>query len=239
MECELAVKLGIMQPYFLPYIGYWQLLNAVDEYVIYDDVNYIKGGWVNRNKVLIHGIGQYITIELHQASPYKKIIEIRLTDHPRWKKRMIRTIEFAYRKAPLFTSVFPVFNEIVNFESDNLADFLVYSIQRICSYLGITTKLYRSSDLGIGLDCSGEDRVIKICQKLGASEYYNAIGGTELYCNRNFLNNHIHLLFLDPILMAYQQFDNQFVDRLSIIDMMMFCTVEEIRQHLTSYRLKD
>lgn len=231
------MKIGIMQPYFLPYIGYWQLLNAVDKYVIYDDVNYIKGGWINRNRILINKEAKYFNVKLNSASPNKLINEVEVSLDKIYQKKLLKTIEENYKKAPFFYEVFPVIQEIIENEETNLAKYLEYSIKEICSYLDIKTKILISSDLEKNNFLKGKDKVIEICKKLDGTEYYNAIGGQELYSFKEFKNNGIELKFLKTELIEYKQLKNQFIPNLSILDIMMFNSKEKIVEFLNNYTL--
>lgn len=229
------MKLGIMQPYLLPYIGYWQLLNAVDKYVIYDDVNYIKSGWINRNKILINKEAKYFTIKLNGASPNKLINEVEISDDKIYKKKMLKTVEENYKKAPFFNIVFPIIEEIIGNDEKNLAKYLKYSLEKICNYLEIKTELLLSSELEKNNSLKGKDKVIDICKKLKATEYYNAIGGQELYSFEEFKDNGIELKFLKTEEILYEQFNNEFIPNLSILDVMMFNSKEKIKEFLSDY----
>ncbi|MBS5790285.1 WbqC family protein [Fusobacterium sp.] len=231
------MRLGIMQPYLLPYIGYWQLLNAVDKYVIYDDVNYIKGGWINRNRILISKEIKYFTVKLNGASPNKLINEVEVSNDKIYKKKMLKTIEESYKKTPFFNIVFPIIKEIIENEEDNLAKYLKYSIEKICNYLEIKTELLLSSELEKDNSLKGKDKVISICKKLEATEYYNAIGGQELYSFEEFKDNGIELKFLKTEEIKYKQFNNEFISNLSILDVMMFNSKEKTKKFLNSYSL--
>ena len=141
------IKIGIMQPYFLPYLGYWQLINIVDKYVIYDDVNFIKKGWINRNRILINKQSNWFTLKLSDASQNKKINEVFVLDHKNYFNKLIRTVYENYKKAPYFNDVFPLINDIIENPERNLAKYLEFSIKKICDYLEIKTELIISSDL--------------------------------------------------------------------------------------------
>lgn len=231
------MKIGIMQPYFLPYIGYWQLLNAVDTYVIYDDVNFIKGGWINRNRILINNEVKLFNIQMKGASPNKLINQIELADNTIWKKKILRTIENNYKKAPYFIDVFPVLEKIINYDNNNLALYLKNSLEIICNYLGIKTKLVLSSDIKKNNELKAQDKVIHICKLLGADEYYNAIGGQELYCYQDFNDSGIKLSFLKTNDIKYKQFNNEFKSNLSILDILMFNCKDDILEMLLDYDL--
>lgn len=231
------MKIGIMQPYFFPYIGYWQLINAVDRYVIYDDVNFIKGGWINRNRILMNGEAKLINLKMKGASPNKLINEVELANDSVYNKKLLKTIENCYKKAPYFNSVFPIIEDIINNDEINLAKNLEYSIKRICEYLSINTQIILSSSINKNNNLKGQDKVIEICKLLDGNEYYNSAGGKDLYCYEDFLCEGIELKFLKNNNIEYRQFKNKFVDNLSIIDLMMFNSIEEIKNMLKMYEL--
>lgn len=231
------MKIGIMQPYFIPYIGYWQLMNAVDKYVIYDDVNYIKGGWINRNRILVEGQSKYFNIQLIGASSNKKINEIGINRDFRIVGKELRIIEGAYKKAPFYDMLQSVIEKILQCEDDNLSNYLKNSFDIICDYLGITTKLIFSSSLDKDCNLRGQEKVISICKLLGATEYYNAIGGQHIYSHSDFLRHGIKLKFLQTNDIEYRQFDNIFQENLSIIDVLMFNSKARVRQMLQEYSL--
>lgn len=230
------MKLGIMQPYFFPYIGYWQLMNAVDKYVVYDDVNYIKGGWANRNNILVDGKPHRINLLLKKASPNKLFNETEIL-HDFDEKKLLKTISIAYAKAPYYNEVFPLITQILNNTEICLSKYLIDSFKIINQYIGITTDLIVSSELKKDCSLKGEDKVIHICKLLNADEYYNAIGGTELYNRERFAENNIELHFLKTNDIIYPQFKNEFVPNLSIIDVMMFNSKEQIKNMLEEFTL--
>lgn len=231
------MKLGIMQPYFLPYIGYWQLMNAVDRYVVYDDVNYINRGWINRNRILIRGNPAYFNLPMSGASQNKLIREIGVDHESRILEKNLKTVEMAYKKAPCFDAVFPLMQKILSGKEESLSGFLFDSIKIICDYLEIDTELLLSSGLNKNNALKGEDKILEICTVLGASEYYNAIGGRELYSYERFRERGIQLKFVKTDRIEYTQFGNEFQPNLSILDVMMFNPVPEIRKMLEKYTL--
>ncbi|PWM79652.1 MAG: hypothetical protein DBY32_01960 [Phascolarctobacterium sp.] len=231
------MKLGIMQPYFFPYIGYWQLMNAVDKYVIYDDVNFIKGGWINRNRILINGKSQYFNVPMNGASSFKLINEIQINNSEINITKNMKSIYMAYHKAPYFDKVYTLVDEIYKYKTKNLSLFLINSIRHIAKYLGINTEIIISSMLSKNNELKGQDKVIDICKNLKATDYYNAIGGMELYSFDTFQKNGINLSFLKTNEIRYKQFNNEFVPNLSIIDVMMFNSKEEIKIMLNDYNI--
>ncbi len=230
------MKVGIMQPYFMPYIGYFQLMKAVDKYVIYNDVNYIKGGWVARNNILMGGQKHLIGINLQGASPNKLFTEIQIKDD---FKKFVKTLKYNYSKAPFFNSVMELMDTILSFPNRQIDLFLTNSFRLILSYLDIQTELLLSSDIEKDNSLKGMNKVLEICKKLGADAYYNAIGGQELYDKETFKNHHIALSFVQTDgKLSYRQFDNMpFVPNLSIIDVLMFNSPDETNRLLDQYKL--
>lgn len=228
------MRLGIMQPYFMPYIGYWQLLNAVDTYVVYDDVNYINRGWINRNNILISGSSYMFSIMLKKASQNKLINEIEIVDD---FSKLKKQIEFAYKKAPYYDSISVLLNKIFDCPNMNLSEFLLNSMRVVCDYLNINTTLIKSSDVKKDNTLHAESKILDICRVLKADVYYNAIGGQSLYNKDVFKTNGIDLKFLKPEIMPYKQFKNDFVAGLSIIDVLMFNSAEKTNAMLDGYVL--
>lgn len=228
------MKLGIMQPYFFPYIGYWQLLNYVDTYVVYDDVNYIKRGWINRNFILANGNKTLLTLQLKKASQNKLINEIEIGDN---FNKKLKTISQAYSKAPFFDSIFPIIESLFMSSESNLAFFLFESIKKISEYLEIKTSILLSSSLQKDDSLSGQDKIVNICQKLEADTYVNAIGGQDLYSKNIFLENNIKLDFLKSNSIEYPQFYNEFIANLSMIDVLMFNSPGQIKEYLSRFEL--
>ena len=228
------MTLAIMQPYLFPYIGYWQLINSIDTFVIFDDVNFIKKGYINRNSILVDGKAQQFTLELINASQNKLINEIEVGNN---SKKLLKTIEMAYKKAPYFLDIFPIIEAILNNKEKNLAKFIGYSLEEISNYLKINIKFIYSSDIGKENSLKAQDKIIDICKKLEARVYINSIGGQELYNKEKFKEENIKLNFLKIQFIEYKQFKNDFISHLSVIDILMFNSVIEIKQMLFRYEL--
>ena len=227
--------LTIMQPYLFPYIGYWQLINAVDTFVIYDDVNFIKKGYINRNSILNIDTTQRFTLELMRISQNKLINQIQIGGN---RKKLLKSIELAYKKAPEYEKVFPLIKTIIEYPEENLAKFIGHSLKHISEYIGIQTNFIFSSDINKDNNLKGQDKILAICQHVKASHYINAIHGQNLYDKETFMHNRIKLNFIETELIEYRQFNNKFVPYLSIIDIMMFNTKNDIIHMLRKYKLK-
>ncbi len=230
------MKIGIMQPYFFPYLGYWQLIHAVDRYVVYDDVAFIKGGWISRNNILLNGKRHMVTLPLCSPSPYKKINEIDVTQDKIAVQKLIKTIKAAYLKAPYYHIIMPLIENLIC-NNDSISMLNYNAIVEIAKYLNMKTEIILSSKIIKNNDLKGEKKVLHINQILGADTYYNAIGGQQLYSKEEFQENGIALYFLKMNEVVYRQYENEFVSGLSIIDVLMFNNPEVIQQMLDEYTL--
>lgn len=231
---EIKHSIAVMQPYFFPYIGYFQLIKAVDRFVVYDDVNFIKGGWIARNKILLNGNEHMISLQLMGAGSFKLINEIKVGDNV---EKLSKTIYQAYRKAPFFDQCFSVIERILKNEEKNLAGFLFELIKSVCQYLGIQTELILSSAIPKANELKGQDKVLSICEALNAATYINSSGGRQLYSREVFSERGISLQFLDSLPLTYKQFSHECVPGLSIIDVMMFNAPDVITNYLSRYEL--
>jgi len=227
---------AIMQPYFLPYIGYWQLLNTVDEFVVYDNIKYTKKGWVNRNRYLCGNEAKYFTLPLESASDFLNVNE-RMLAASFNKAKLLNQLKTAYKNAPYFDETFALFEYIVDYRDRNLFSFLFNSISLTANHIGIKTKLITSSVIDIDHSLKAENKVIAICKALDARKYINPIGGIDLYSGKAFMDNGIELCFLktDPI--EYNQNNGQFIPALSIIDVLMFNGQEKTKELLKGYKV--
>lgn len=230
-------KVAIMQPYFLPYIGYFQLINSVDKFILYDDVSFINKGWINRNNILVDNKANLFTIPLKDASQNKLINEIEIIQDGKWQNKLLKTFEQSYKKAPNFVSFFPILQEIINYTEGNISTYINNSIQLICNYLNINTLIVPSSQVFHNSELKAQARIIDICKITKANQYINPIGGTELYNKNDFNNSNIQLNFIKTKSIIYKQFTNDFVPFLSIIDLIMFVDKSEIKSYLNEFEL--
>lgn len=230
------MKIGIMQPYFFPYLGYWQLINAVDKYVVYDDVAYIKRGWINRNNILLNANKHLLTLPLEGASQFKAINEIPITSQESVRKKIIRTLMAAYNKAPHYDEIMPMLENLI-MKSIMISQLNLDAIKMITEYIGINTEIILSSELIKNNELRGQNKIIHICKLLKGDKYINAIGGQELYSADEFKNENIELYFLRMNHIEYDQYAETFIPGLSIIDLLMFNSKERIVQMLNEYSL--
>jgi hypothetical protein len=208
-------------------------MNAVDEFIIYDNIKYTKKGWINRNRILMNGKDQMISLPLKKDSDYLNVNQRFLSNgFEKIKNKTLSQISNNYRKAPYFNITYDLISEIFNYQENNLFKFILNSLTEIKKHLSIDTNLVISSTVDIDHSLQSQNKVLALCQARKAQTYINPIGGTELYSSTLFLNNHIELKFLKTNSLKYQQFKNEFIPFLSIIDIMMFNSLDTISQYL-------
>jgi len=234
------MKIAIMQPYVFPYVGYFQLIQAVDTFVFYDDVNFIKKGWIHRNNILINNTSYLFTIPCKEISQNKLIKNIKLNFDIDERIKFLKRINLSYRKASNFCEFYPLLEEfIINDKSEYISQLACNSIKFICDYLGLKKKFEFSSicySNSIGME--KQERLINIAQSLNANTYINASGGISLYDKKCFFNEDLDLKFLFSSDIKYQQYNSSFVPWLSIIDVVMFNSVKKTNELLNQYILE-
>ena len=230
-------RVAIMQPYFLPYIGYFQLVAAVDLFIVYDNIKYTKKGWFNRNRMLQNGTDMTFSLPLKSDSDYLDVCDRALAvDFDRDK--LLNQFMGAYRRAPYFSATFPVLEQIVQYQDTNLFRFLHHSIAMSCKHLGITTEFKISSDIAIDHKLKNQEKVLALCEAVGATAYLNTVGGMHLYSKEGFQERGIDLKFIQSKPFEYPQFGSAFVPWLSIIDVMMFNPLDTVQTCIsTNYEL--
>ena len=229
------MKVAINQPYFIPYIGYWQLIDSVETFAIADNYNFIKGGWINRNRILEGNTVRYFNISVDHTYQNRYICDHQIK--PIDKDIKIRQLESFYHKAPYRKEGIELMERMLSFEGNNLADFLYQSIQMVCDYLKIGTKIIRTSDIDQDPSLRFSDRIYDYCHKLGADEYHNLTRGQSIYSYEEFEAQGLKLAFVESIPVPYPQSSESFEFGLSIIDVIMQNSVEEIQHMLKSYKL--
>jgi hypothetical protein len=234
------MKLAIMQPYFLPYLGYFQLIASVDKFVVYDDVSYIKSGWINRNNIKVQGKASLITVPLQNGRSGVPIREVLIAvKREFWTKKMLRTVAESYAKAPYYDQVYPMFEGWMNQQIEGISELNVTIIRSICEYIGLGVEISSTSTIYENANLTSVGRVLDICEREGADHYINAIGGRELYSQDVFKEKGISLNFLKPTLPLYSQGKGEFIPGLSILDSLMWSPREMILEVLNTYSLVD
>lgn len=231
------MKLAVMQPYLFPYIGYFQLIAAVDTFLIYDDVNFIKKGWINRNRILHNGQPMGFTVPLANASQNSLIKDVEISKDGKWQAKLLKTIQHAYGKAPYFDEVFPIVENCLQLETDSISIMAVHSIKSVLKYIRVQTKVLESSVPYESSEFKGQERILHLCKKLNADTYLNPFSGHHLYDREVFEKSGVVLHFVESVAYDYRQFDKQFISNLSIIDVMMFNGPENTRKLVNLHQL--
>jgi len=234
------MKIGIMQPYFFPYIGYWQLLNYVDKFVVYDNIQYEKKGWIKHNRIKLDGKDYKIGVTLKKDSDYLDVVDRYISDdYDKERIKILNVIKQGYKKTLYFEEVYPYIEKIIMYEEKNLFKYLYYSICIIKEMLDIKTEIVISSTINIDHKLKSEKKVIALTKALNGDIYTNPIGGTELYSFENFTNEGIKLEFLKADNIEYDQPIGAFIPYLSIIDVLMNNGIEKTKDLLNRYKIYD
>lgn len=216
------MKLAIMQPYLFPYLGYFQLLNAVDRFVLLDDAAHIRRGWVNRNALAGRDARQPFVFPVAYAPRDAAILDVRLHEPEQAARRFMRTLAHLYGQAPFYGPVSELISGILSGGEERLALVIRHSLERIAAYLGIATPIVSAAERHGEIRSRGARRILDICRAEGATTYLNPEGGTELYDPAPFAEAGIALRFLHHRPLPYDRRGGVFLERLSIVDAMMY-----------------
>lgn len=235
----MSVRLAVMQPYVFPYLGYFQLIGSVDRFVVFDDVHFIKRGWIHRNALLANGQALRFTIPLDRASQHKLINETELhpVEYAAWQRKFLKTLRQNYKSAPHFAPVFSLVEKVLSEPGPTIATLATASLRAVADYLPLSTSFVTSSALNYDRTTKGQEKILAIVQQQGASVYINPPGGAELYEPGAFAEKDVRLQFIQPQQITYAQFKEPFVPNLSVIDVMMFNDRPQIQQMLQQYDL--
>lgn len=229
-----------MQPYFFPYIGYWQLIHAVDLYVVADNVHYIKHHWINFNRILGEkDQPHYFGIEISHASCNHLISETKRVVNRKQAEYLCRVLKFYYSKAPYYNEAMEVIKPILLDEEPDLTRYLTNQLRVISKYLGIKTEIKLLSEVTPRWDCRAPEVIRRTCEHFGHTTFTSSINGNIYYTKDAFREMGVNLEFLvrnDDI--RYKQRSDEFVPDLSIIDMMMYCSREELHDMLDRYHFE-
>lgn len=229
------MRLVIMQPYLFPYLGYFQLMAAADKFIAYDDVAFINRGWVNRNRILVNGEAFMFTLPLKQASQNKLINQIEVDNLAGWREKFLKTLQQNYRKAPHAAQIIELTSVILNPNQTMLSQVLMRGLEEIRNYLGLSAILESSTQRYHNHELKAQERIVDICKQEQAQVYINAIGGIELYEKQRFEKEGITLKFQKSNLPVYPQGGAEFVPALSILDVLMYNSLEEVQGMLNDF----
>lgn len=233
------MKLAIMQPYFFPYLGYFSLIDLSERFILFDTVQFIRHGWIERNRILKpNGEFLYIKVPLEKHSRNTLIKEIKIR-HENWREKIVEQLVPYKKNAPYYQQTLNVIKSSWNIETDSIVKLNENILKTVCTYIGIKTSIEVWSELGITIDniCEPDEWALEICKKMNANTYYNPIGGIGFFKTQKYTDQSIEIYFLKSVPKLYNQFGNKFMENLSIIDVMMFNSINQIQSMLASYEL--
>lgn len=229
------MKIAIMQPYFFPYLGYFQLMAIVDFFLIFDDVHFIKKGWIHRNQILLNGRAHPFTLPIQKMSQNRLILDHLRANPDQTIERQLMLLHHAYHKAPYYSELMPHLEKILRHDEMNVARYLGFQLETIKDYLELDTKIYYTSSFENEMNLKKEARLLDLCHRFDATHYINPIGGKVIYERETFENEGVYLEFLEMQPIVYRQFGGEFVPNLSIIDVLMFNSKTRVRELLGTF----
>lgn len=231
-----------MQPYIFPYIGYFQLINYTDKWVIFDDTQYISKGWVNRNRILHPDINkewQYFTVPVKKHSRESRITDIEINDDKKWRDEFLGKLTSYKKKAPYYLETIQFVGDCINYKNSSLTDWVIYTLDKTCAYLNVPFNYSIYSGIEVDTDNINHagQWALEISDALGADEYVNPVGGYNIFNENEFLERNIALCYLKANIKPYIQRRGNFVPGLSIIDIMMWNDKEMICEMLSDFEI--
>ena len=229
-----------MQPYFIPYIGYFSMIKHSDLFIAFDLAQYKRRGWIHRNRILnVDGKPMYIIVPTKRAALETKIKDIFIDHDEDWKQKILAQLQFYKKKAPYYKETIDFLSDSFSYQTERLSDWNVYLLKRICNYLRIEHNIKPLSELSLIFDevRAPDEWGLYVTKQLGGHTYVNLPSGKAFYNRDKYENHQIHIQFIENNIKAYKQMNTEFQPSLSIIDVMMFNHVEEIHDMLDDYQL--
>ena len=236
------MKVAIMQPYTFPYIGYFQLINYVDKWVIFDDTQYISKGWINRNRMLHPDVKkewQYFTVPVKKHSRESRINNIEINDNLEWRDELLRKLTSYKKKAPFYAETVEFIGDCINFKCSSLSEWVAHTLKSTCDYLEVPFEysIFSKEDINTEKVTHAGQWALEISDAMDAEEYVNLPGGYSIFNENEFLAKNIKLHFLKSNLTPYIQRRGYFVPGLSILDVMMWNNKDKIHEMLADYEI--
>ncbi|MBS1516787.1 MAG: WbqC family protein [Bacteroidetes bacterium] len=231
------MKIAVMQPYFFPYLGYFQLINFVDKFVIFDDVQFINKGRINRNYILHKDKALLFTVPVERPGSGSPINEVKVHNENDWQKKFLKSLHHSYSRAPYFKDIYSMIENLLKQNHELISELAFSGLNAVNRYLEIKTEIVTSSSVYNNSEMKGQNRIIDICKREGADEYINLSGGMKLYSSDNFSREGIKLSFIRSLEINYRQFENEFVQNLSVIDNLMFNSPGEVKSSLSEFEI--
>ncbi len=240
VTCDTIV-LGIMQPYFFPYPGYFSLIKTTNKWIVFDTPQYEIRSWMNRNRILDpnHDGWMYFTVPVKKHALKVSLNSIRIQNSENWKGKIMGQLGYYRKRAPYYKKVIEFLYKTLEGDFDSLSELNVHTLKSTCAYLGINFNYEVFSQMNLRIEAVQErdEWGLNICKAMGIKDYINPQRGQLFVHSEKFLDNNINLRFLKFKFPEYDQKRKDFIPGLSIIDAMMFNTPAEINQMLDEYEL--
>ncbi len=227
------MKLSIMQPYFFPYVGYYSLIKKTDEFIIFDTVQFIRHGWIERNRILKPNEGwQYIQVPLVKNKREVLINELEIRNSEPWRDKLKAQLHHYKKRAPYYSDCMDVIDSCIALQTDSIVELNEKILKVTCQYFDIKfeSQIFSKMDLVINEVKEADEWALNISKAMGAKEYINPPGGKDFFNKEKYLQNDIELTFLGNNIQQYKQRRETFEPGLSIIDLMMFNDVTSINE---------
>ena len=225
------MKLAIMQPYLFPYLGYFSLINQAEKFIIFDTPQFMRKGWIERNRIIKEGGGSvYIKVPLTKAPLGTSILEMEINNSSEWRNKIFAQLDIYKKKAPYFKQVITLVTESFSGDFVSISKLNENILRYVCEYLEIKTEIVVFSELNVDVEQpqAADEWALNICSAVGAKEYLNAVGGKDFFDAKKYSRNNVELFFIDQPLCEYKQFGGEFEAGLSILDVMMFNSPKDI-----------
>lgn len=233
--------LGFMQPYFFPYLGYFDLINYSDRWIVFDTAQYIRRGWINRNRILHPEKGwQYIVVPIQKSKREEAIGNIRISDQEAWKEKIIGQLNHYKKHARYFKEIRSLLIDCLCTDEKKISKLNTAILKKICTYLDIPFQYQYFSEMNLDLppvEYPG-DWALHLSEALGAKEYVNPPGGRDLYDNQKFEKRGIKLTIREISLFEYECNHYQYEQNLSIVDVLMWNAPENVKTYLDKQKAR-
>jgi len=230
---ENITTLAVLQPGYLPWLGFFDQLLRSDTFVVYDDVQFDKHGWRNRNRVKSPTGPVWLTVPvLHKGLGWQKILDVQINNETAWARKHLSTIRQLYSRAPFLDRYYSDLEETLSRKWERLVDLDLELIRRMSSWLGIERRIERSSELGIDGDRS--ERLLNFCRHFGAKRYLSGAAARDYLKTEIFEAEGIAVEWQDYKHPVYPQQHGEFTPYLSTLDLLFNCGDESARLISTS-----
>jgi hypothetical protein len=238
------MRLSIMQPYFFPYIGYFALIKNVDRFILLDEVQYIRHGWIERNRIINpKGEFTYIQVPLIKEEGRNTIIKrLRIRNDEEWQRKILSQLEVYRKRSPHYYAVRNLIADCISGDDSSIVGLNYRTLRAVCDYLEISTTIEIFSEMNLSIQQPNHpgEWALNICKAIGnVEEYWNPIGGKEIFNKGSFETSGIHLGFLEMNKNQYQQGELVFQENLSIIDLLMFNSKDEVKTMINNFTISD